>query len=177
MDRGGLQCQPATGPSAGRWRSGHFYYLSGLRQVCPMAVSVGIDASRERRAAQMGIPPVLANAGALGEIGRPAPRAGLRISDCCRRLLRYRPALVERPHAVEGADTPVVARSKIGSRDAHRLAQLRASSSPPHAMRPPRCASSEHKELLRDVHGSWARPLARLHRRRQPSRSRKSRPF
>ena len=22
-------------------------------------------------------------------------------------------------------------------------------------MRPPRCASSEHKELLRDVHGSW----------------------
>src|SRR4029453_14514857 len=94
-------------------------------------------------------------AGALGETGRPAPRAGLRISDCCRRLLRYRPALVERPHAVEGANTPGGGSTKTGSRDAHRLAQLRASSSPPHAMRPPRCASSEHKELLRDVHGSW----------------------
>ena len=46
-------------------------------------------------------------------------------------------------------------RSRVSSRETGRLARVRVSPIPAHTMGPPRFACSEHKELLRSVHGGW----------------------
>lgn len=126
-----------------------------------MAVPIRAGARGKGSSAEIALSFLSSNTQPLGTEGWFGQGTGLRMEDQGGWIPRRATSSVERADAVEAPRKAVVGRimtmphSKIASAEAARLINVSCTPIPPQAMGPPRFVLAEHRELLRDVHGSW----------------------